>query len=56
MVAVISSYTSSTEEIKAHIFPTGSTMSKIFLMGREKFLGYATTKFGNDVTFSLSEQ
>ena len=55
MVAVVSSYTSSTEEIKAQIFSTGSTMNKTFLIGREKFLGYATTKFGNDVAFSLSE-
>ena len=31
-------------------------MNNIFLLNRDKFLGYATTKFGNDVTFSLSEQ
>ena len=56
MVAVVSSYTSRTEEIKARIFTAGSAMNKTFLMSREKFLGYATTKFGNDVTFSLSER
>ena len=57
MIAIVSSYTSSTEEIKAHIFTTGSTMNKTFLMSREKFLGYATTKFGNNVAFSsLSER
>ena len=53
---VSSSYMSSTEEIKAHIFTTGPAINKAFLMSREKLLGYATTKFGNDVTFSLSEQ
>ena len=31
-------------------------MNKIFLPSREKFLGYATTKFGNDVAFLLSER
>ena len=57
MVAVVSSsYTSSREEIKTRIFTTGSAMNKTFLMSREKFLGYTTTKFGNDVTFSLSER
>ena len=56
MVAVLSSYTSSTEEIKIHIFTTGLTMNKNFLLSREKFLGYATTKFGNDIPFSMSEQ
>ena len=56
MVAVVSLHTSSTKEIEAHIFTTGSAMNKTFLMSREKFLGHATTKFGNDVTYSLSEQ
>ena len=57
MVAVVSSsYRSSTEEIKTHLFTTGSAMNKIFLMSREKFLGYATTKFGNDVTYSLNKR
>ena len=55
MVAVVSLYTSNTEEIKAHLFTTGSTMNNTFLMSREKFLGYATIKFGNDVAFLLSE-
>ena len=31
-------------------------MNKTFLMSREKILDYATTKFGNDITFLLSEQ
>ena len=31
-------------------------MNKTFLLGREKFLGYPTTKFGNDVMFSLNER
>ena len=31
-------------------------MNKTFLTSREKFLGYDTTKFGNDVTYSLSER
>ena len=31
-------------------------MNKIFLQSREKFVGYATTKFGNNVMFSLSKQ
>ena len=56
MVAEVSSYTSSTEEIKAHIFTTGPAMNKTFLMSKEKFLGYAITKFGNGVTYSLSER
>ena len=56
MVAVVLSYTNSTKEIKARIFTTGTTMKKIFLMSREKFLGTATTKFGIDVTYSLSER
>ena len=57
MVPVVSSYTStSTEEIKAHKFTTGPAMNNTFLMSREKFLGYATTKFGNNVTYSLSER
>ena len=57
MVAVVLLYTSSTEKIKAHTFTTGSTMNKTFLMSRENFLGYATrTKFGNNITFLLSEQ
>ena len=55
MVAVVSSYTSSTEEIKIYIFTTGLAMNKTFLMSRGKFLGYATTKFGNNVAHSLSE-
>ena len=55
-VAILSSYMSSTEEIKAHICTTGSAMNKTFLMSREKFLGYTTTKFGNDVIYSLSER
>ena len=50
MAAVVLSYTSSKEEIKAHIFTTGTAMNKTFLMSREKFLGYTTTKFGNNVT------
>ena len=53
---VSSSYTSSTEEIKAHIFTTGPAMNKTFLMSRGKFLGCATTKFGNDVTYSLNKR
>ena len=51
---VSSSYTSSMEEIKAHIFTTGPAMNKTFLISREKVLGYATTKFGNGVTYSLN--
>ena len=42
--------------IKVHIFATGSTMNKIFLKSREKFIGYTATKCGNDVTFSPSKQ
>ena len=53
---VSSSYMSSTEEIKAHIFTTGPAINKAFLMSREKLLGYATTKFGNDVTYSLNKR
>ena len=53
---VSSPYTSSEEEIKARIFITGPAMNKTFLMSREKFLGYATTKFGNGVTYSLSKR
>ena len=53
---VSSSYTSSAEEIKAHIFTTGPAMNKTFLMSRGEFLGYATTKFGNDVTYSLNKR
>ena len=49
-------YTSSAEELKQHIFTTGPTMNKAFLKSREKFLGCATTKFGNNVTFSLDER
>ena len=56
MAAIVSLYASCTEEIKAYIFTTGSAMNKTFLMSREKFLGYATTKFGNDITYSLSER
>ena len=56
MVTVVSSYTSNTEEIKSHIFTTEPAMNKAFLMSREKFLGYATTKFGNHVTYSLNER
>ena len=56
-VTVVSSYTSSPKELKVHIFTTESSMHKTFLLSREKkFLGYATTKFGNDVMFSLSKQ
>ena len=44
MVAVVSSYTGSIEELKAHMFTTGSTRNKTFLLNREKFLGYDTTK------------
>ena len=53
---VSSSYTSSTEEIKTHIFATGPAMNRPFLMSQEKFLGYATTKFGSDVTYSLNKR
>ena len=53
---VSSSYMSSTEEIKTHIFTTGPAINKTFLMSRGKFLGYATTKFGNDVTYSLNKR
>ena len=53
---VSSSYTSSTEETNTHIFTTGPAMNKTFLMSREKFLGYATTKFGNNVTYSLNKR
>ena len=57
MIAIlVSSYTSSTEEIKAHIFITGSATNKTFPMSREKFLGNATTKFGNNVTYSLNKR
>ena len=57
MATVISSsYTSSTEEIKAHIFTTGPAMNKTFLISRGEFLGYATTKFGNDVTYSYNKR
>ena len=53
-VNVVSLYTSSTKELKLHIFTTKSTMNKTFLLSREKLLGYATTKFGNHVLmFSL---
>ena len=41
-VTVVSTYTINTEEFKVHIF----------LQSREKFLGYATTKFGNDVSWT----
>ena len=51
-----SSYMSSTEEIKTYTFTTGPATNKTFLMSREKFLGYATTKFGNDVTHSLNKR
>ena len=44
------------KKIKTHIITTGPAMNKTFLMSREKFLGYATTKFGNDVTYSLSKR
>ena len=53
---VSSSYTSNTKEIKAHVFTTGPAMNKTFLMSGEKFLGYATIKFGNDVTYSLNKR
>ena len=53
---VSSSYISSTEEIKTRIFTTGPAMNKTFLMSQEKFLGCATTKFGNDVTYSLNKR
>ena len=55
-VTVVSSYTTSTEELKEHILTTGSTMNKTFLLSREKFLGYATTKFGNDEIIFLRER
>ena len=47
---------SSTEKIKARIFTTGPAVNKTFLMSREKFLGYATAKFDNDVTYSLDKR
>ena len=57
MVTTVSLYTSSTEELKLHILIIGSsTVNKTFLKSREKFLRYATTKFGNDLTFSLAKQ
>ena len=31
-------------------------MNKAFLMSRGKILGYATTKFCNDVTYSLNKR
>ena len=37
-------------------FTTGSAMNKTFLMSREKFLGNATIKFGNDGTYLLSKR
>ena len=41
MVAVVSSYTSSMKEIKAHVFTTELAMNKTFLLSRRKFPGYA---------------
>ena len=57
-VAVVTLHTStSNEEAKQYISKTGSTMNKtFFLKSREEFLRYATTKFGNDVTFSLAKR
>ena len=56
-VVVVTFYTSSNEELKHYKFTTGSNLNKTILKSsREKFLGYATTKFGNDVIFSLAKR